>query len=340
MPSLSDLIPKIKPVEEQQVSGMPSPFLISQSLIKTMINQGHEWLDHCPKQIWHLYFEKPKKFSEHKKVFDIGKLGETLLLGGSAKGDSVTELARSKKDGSMLTTEINVRRSVVFAEKVFSKHQISVVKLVNTQVPVICKVDGYDDVYLQTELDLFPTTFVPNPHKPERQGCIAAIDIKFPSKIKGFGAYSWDNVEHMDHIQPDSIFYILERYNKDLCKQFNPEWDKTIGYDNVITPYIQQFMKNDIKFFYMVIPYAECGSIEHIKFYERLKCEIGKSPTFRQKEFHQRMVMAIERLKDYFNKSFYAVPFHDSYRFKGCKYCPVNSVNGGNCNEAITIQSV
>jgi len=341
MLSLTEILNQKENKPKEQTK-QPQELFMSMSLIKDMTDNQGNAIEHCPKKIYNDFFSSDKIKLE-KEVFNIGKFGEYLLLGGSAKGEQVTSLPRSKKDGvSMLTTESNIRSMVDIAEKtVIVKHQIRILKLVNTQVPIICKVDGYDNVYLRTELDLFPTTFIPNPHKSEKQGCIACIDVKYSSKYKGYGAYNWEQFEHMDHCQPDSIFYLLERYDRDLCIKFNPEYNLKVGYDNIITPYIQQFMKDGVKFFYMVIFYNDGIDEKNIRFFERKKHEDNtKTYNLRQREFHQRMVSCIETIKNYFERGFIAIPYNDTYRYRGCKYCPLNKLHGGDCEESQTIQSV
>ena len=340
MPSLTDLLNQKDNKPKQEQAKQPAELFMSMSLIKDMTDNQGNAIEHCPKKIFNDFFSPVKKELE-REVYNIGKFGEYLILGGSARGDIVTELPRSKRDGSMLQTEKNIREMAAIAKIVMQKHQITVLPLINTQVPVICKVDGYNDVYLRTELDLFPTTFIPNPHKSEKQGCIACIDLKYAPKYKGFAAYDWSNVEYMDHCQPDSIFYLLERYDKDLCIKHNPEYNLKVGYDNVITPYVQQFMKDSVKFFYMVIFYNDGIDEKNIRFFERKKHEDNtKTYNLRQREFHQRMVGCIETIKNYFERGFIAIPYSDTYRHRGCKYCPLNKLHGGDCEESQTIQSV
>lgn len=347
MPSLSDLLNnKEKEVKKVQVNEMPVPFYISMTTIKYLIDSEHQIKAYCPLQLYAMLHEK---IPNNKDSFQKGKLLETLVLGSSAKGDSVTSLGVNKKSGGMLKDEADIRMYAQLCKIKMAKHQIAVHEGVNTQVPVVCRVNKYPDILLRTELDLFPTTFVANPDKSSEGLKLAAIDLKSTPDIdKGYGAYNWGKPEYLDHIQPDSIFYILDNLDIDLCKSENPEYEKNVGYDNVFTPFVLEHLKNT-RFYYMVVGYKMDYDLKNIRFFERLKKDPNvKSPDFRQKEFEQRMYRAIERIEWHYRNGWEAIPYHNKYEFTGCKYCNINKENNsleynenkGYCTEADNIQAL
>lgn len=328
MGSLSDLIKnnKSEPVKKEQ----PQEIIISQSIIKRVYDKFQEPIIHCPLELLECDITHNFDTTTHKML--NGKFGECLLLGKSAKGDIVLDLPKHKKTLEPLTDEINIRQQAVLAQKVLIKNQIHVAKFINTQVPVCCKVE--EGVILQTELDIFPTIMW-----HENSVRLACVDIKFSSDINStFGDYSWQNLDFMDHIQPDSIFWLMDHLDLDLCRKRNPEFEATVGYDNIFSEQVLKHL-NKLAFIYFVIGYKRV-SIDDIQMFERLKYEkIGTDndgqPIYskaRQTEFYERMRKAIELLKVYYAKGFIPIPYNDVKRFRGCHKCPVNIANKSELN--------
>jgi hypothetical protein len=321
---LAELLNENSKTNKELKLSRPSPFYISMSIIKYIIDQNHEFKNYCPLLLKEML---KGEIPNNKPTFQKGKLLETLVLGSSAKGDSVNTLGVNKKNGGMLKDETDIRLFAQLCKIKILKHQISVIENYNTQVPIICKLDKYDDVYLRTELDLFPTIFCPYPDKDNCKLELTAIDLKSTPNIdNGFGAYNWNNFSEMDHIQPDSIFYILNHINLDLLKLENPKYEAQVGYDNIFTSFVLNSI-NKLHFYYMVVGYKMDLDLRNIRFFERKMIGEERTPSFRQKEFEQRMMRAIERIEWHYEHGFEAIPYYNKYEATGCKFCQVNKDN-------------
>lgn len=332
MSSLADLLKKDdKPIPVKQKN-----IYISQSLMKDLFDKHQEVVPHCPLMIYEKYITKQYR-TEATESMQAGLLGETIILGASAKGGVTEALRPNKITGKPLTTEVNVRQMCELAQKVLTKHQVNIIKEYNTQVPINKHVR--DNVYFLTELDLFPTMFIRYPDDKEAKIEIACIDIKFaPDAHGGFGAFDWSNVQYLDHCQPDSIFYLLTDFDIELNKKFNPDFDKKVGYDNVFTSFIRQHL-NKVKFYYMVIGYKKEIDFKQIRYIERLRED---EQNLRQKDFKQRLNKTINQVQFYNEFGWNPHPYHHKIgnMIKGCIKCPVNKSNGGYCDKADEIVSV
>lgn len=330
------LLDLLKKEEEQQPKqqGKTERF-VSQSLLKLLYDQHQEPLPHCPLEIYELYINKEKKFKSESEAMTKGKFGEGLLLGKSAKGDIVTELERNKKTGEPVVDEIRIREMAHLAKIKLTEYQITIYPNINTQVPIACYLERSDeeDVILLTELDIFPTTIL-----IDNKYYLAVVDIKWTSNPHStFGSFCWSTPQYMDHIQPDSIFYILDNIDLELCKGLNPEFDKSVGFDNIFTDTVKRNLSN-ISFFYFVIGFNKVGFDNILQPIRRNKMELGQDGkpmnNNRQLEVKERMRKGVELLRRYDKEGHLPIPYEDKYHYRGCSKCPVNKKNGGYCNEA------
>lgn len=338
MAGLLDMLNQRKQEEQnnKEIANTKKVLKVSQSLLKLFYNQHQELLPHCPLEIYESYFNPEKKYKIESDAMTKGKFGEGLLLGKSAKGDLVTGLERHKKTGEPVIDELRIRQMAHLAKIKLNEYMVPVYPGINTQVPVAAYLmrTPEQDVILQTELDLFPTNIV-----VDNKSYISCIDIKWPSNPHStFGAFSWANPQFMDHIQPDSIFWILEHIDLDLCKQLNPEYEEAVGYDNIFTDTVKKYCKNGLSFFYFVIGYNKVEMNNILPPIRRHKHEVDENGrpmnNHRQMEVYERMRKGVELINTYFDKGFLPMPYEDKYNFRGCTKCPVNKKNGGHCVQA------
>ena len=203
------------------------PEFINQSLIKKFYHNGNE-KEHCPQK------ELNAEFIETEPMTN-GKYFETLLLGGSAKGDSVTDLRRKKlsKDqirqniinknegrplilGEKRIDQIRIEQQVEIAKMVAAKHQMSIFPGINTQIKVSKRWEKDDDIILRGEFDLFPTGIY---SKKYNKYLMSLVDLKLTGDIDStFGAYCYGVPKDLDPLQ--GLFYQYLVY--DLDYELNP----------------------------------------------------------------------------------------------------------------------
>lgn len=302
----------------------PSPLFISQSLMKTMTKSTDWYQDdssftktYCPRQVYHFFFTKDYK--EHKDVYDKGTFGESLLLGYTASMDTVTDLPKHKKTGAARVDEDRIRLMAKIAKIKFAYHQIAVHEGLNTQVPLAAHIER--DVYIRTRLDLFPTPFIADPKITDSDSIFACIDTKFPKSLDGFGDFNWRQFEHLDHCQPDSIYWQFEHLDLSLIKKFYPDFEKEVGFDNIYTPKILSII-NEVMFYYFIIAYDKVTD-ENIMIRSFPKTGVDDNQN-RQAEFRERMNRVISLVEYHFEMGFDPVPFIDIKRGRGCHKCPIN----------------
>jgi len=327
MGSLSDLIKnnKVEPVKKEENKIIH----ISQSIIKRLYDKNQEPILHCPLELYECDIKHNFDFPTSYMI--KGMFGETLLLGSCAKGKKVEDLEKHKKTHLPLKDEVNIRQQITEANKFIIANQINIIPHYNTQVPVICKVE--ENVYLVTELDCFPTIiWVKDGLK------LCALDLKMSSDINStWGEYAWrKNFEYMDHCQPDSIYWLMDHIDIDLCKKTYPEFETKVGYDNIFT---QQVINNlhKLVFIYFVIGYDKVD-IKDMELFRRCKHDVNEKGEEmltnhnRQRDFYERMRKSIELLKVYYDRGFLPIPYNDVDRKRGCHKCHCNVMNKSELN--------
>ena len=333
MPLLDLLKKKEQPIQQEGKRVIK----VSQSLLKLLYDKNQELLPHCPLEIYETYISPNKdKYDTTTEAMLKGKFGEGFILGKSAKGDLVTELPKNKKNGEPVIDEVRIRQMAQLAKIKLTEYRVPIYPNINTQVPIACYLMRTPelDVILQTELDLFPTSIY-----IDGKYYLAVIDIKWTSNPhSSYGSFCWSTPQYMDHIQPDSIYWILEHIDLDLCKQLNPEFDKEVGFDNIFTEAVKNNIKSNIYFFYFVIGFNAVEMNNILDPIRRFKYEVDDKGNYlnnnRQVEVYERMRKGVELLERYRAEGYIPVPYEDKYNFRGCYRCAVNKKNGGFCEIA------
>jgi hypothetical protein len=216
---------------------------ISQSLIRELVDKTGYPTRHCPLEILEKYYVRNPLYSWSSDAMVDGQFGETLLLGGGARGQIVNQLPITKL-GKVPVREGRIRQQALNAQVKIFTHKIDIYQNVNTQTPCACYFEDTDWV-ISTELDLFPTKFY---HDKEKQDVLACIDVKFTNQFSAFAYNAWEDYANMDKIQPDSIFYMFEHFDLELTKELFPEYDARVGVENMYTPALIERL-NEYRFF-------------------------------------------------------------------------------------------
>jgi len=288
---------------------------------------------YCPRQVYHFFFAKD--YSEFKEVFLNGQFGESLLLGLTASGDAVSDLRKHKKSGAMRKDEERIRGQAKITKILFKYHKIDVHEGMNTQVPLCAHIER--DVYIKTRLDLFPSLILFNPKDVNDYPKIAAIDIKFPKALDGFGDYDWSNFDHMDHCQPISIYSqfqsLIEKPDLSEMKKFFPKYEKEVGFDNIYTPTVMASL-NEVMFYYFIIAYDKVTD-------ENILIKPYPKEVDDMLAYEERTKRTIALLEYHFENGFDPIPYIDTRGGRGCHKCPINKKEfpkTGYCEDFIDIE--
>lgn len=230
---------------------------ISQSLIKKFFYKG-EKRDYCPNQI---YCEMIIK--SHNRTTDAmvaGSYFETLCLGSGINDQKTEDMTRKKLTakqimakqiiGDKTIDQIRVEQQAMVFERQAAIFQISVQKEINTQVKLVKEFSKNDNIILQGELDIFPSTIL----LPERGMRLCVIDLKLTGRFTDWGEYCWGSPSSLDNIQ--GLFYnnLVRNIDIELNAKHNPESKISYLYTG---PIKNQLEKNEALFFYWVFNYKE-----------------------------------------------------------------------------------
>lgn len=318
-----------KPVEQPA----PEPkkennsIVLSQSLIKRLIDKNQEDVPCCPFQIFKNYLAKEKIPAFASLPMRYGNYGEQIILGRMAKDEEIS-LPQKQKGGK----PIDQIRIETQAMELFPIHQayhgINIIKNVNVQVPIYKR---YGDFIIRGVIDIFPTTiFYDNTIQ------LAVCDLKFTGDVNNtHGDYCWGKPEWMDHIQADLYSWILSDIDVNLCKQMDKEFDVRVGYDNIFTPPVLRMLRDkNFIFLYLVLGYQKNDLKNQFIIVER---KFWKHPDWqmKEKELVERIRKSIARL-GYLNST----KWKPEPEFDRCKNCSVSKLFGGPCDYYSNTKSV
>ena len=167
---------------------------------------------------------------------------------------------------------------------------------------------------LGCELDWFPVTIL-----YEGVYRLAMIDIKLTADVNStFGAFSWANPKHMDHVQGDMYHLIV----RDIDLELNPSLAP------IFNERVQEIIKaNQIVFLYWVWGYAEPLEDQE-RFVER-EYQEHEGNNHRQNELKERIrkVTAILDREEHFG--------WNEHPCDNCSKCSLNKKFGGPCYSSI-----
>lgn len=230
---------------------------ISQSLIKKFFYKG-EKREYCPYQI---YCEHITKSHERQTTAMLaGSYFETLCLGAGINDEKTLDMPRKNLTAKQILAgqtigdkridQIRIEQQAMIFDKKKAIYQISVQKEINTQVKIVKMFSKNDNILLQGELDIFPSTIL----LPERGIRLCVIDLKATGMFSDFGEYCWATPSAMDNIQ--GLFYgnLVRDIDIELNARINP--DSKIHY--LFTgPIKKQLETGDPLFFFWVFNYKE-----------------------------------------------------------------------------------
>lgn len=316
--------PQEKPKKEKQ-------FFLTQSLIKDVTTWNGEYTENCPRLVYEKFITGQYRYTSDSMLEGI--FSETLFLGGGAKGQKVVDLPRHKKTGEKLSAQKNIEEQARRFDLWCASKGISIIKGVNTQVPIVKKFN--EKINIRTEIDLFPTPFL---YKGEYK--LAVIDVKLTGNIHNTkGSFCWGAPHFIDHLQADLTYWLLEDFDMELNIKHNPEKEevyKTIFENDTIKNVIKN---KDLMFIYFIIGYKAQPLDEQVLFYHREYFEPGESRNpnsvpKRQREWRERARKTLAQLNLWHQKNWKPEPSNL------CIKCPVNKKNGGYCDKGSEIQTI
>lgn len=328
-PGALDKKPSVSPSRSEKLSD--GFILINQSLIKKLVNKYQEEMEFCPKHIKEVVIDRIAE-SVPSDAMLAGKFFESHVLGSTTHGDPVLDLPRkrlSKKQEALLKSQgkpligekkidqIRLETQIERFKIKAKQYETQIITGVNTHVNIY---KHWSDRYLLVgELDWFPTPIL-------YQGALrlAIIDVKVTSNVETtFGNFCWGAPQYMDHLQADMYHYLVRDIDFDL----NPHLKGVVN-DNII-----DIIENEnILFLYWVWGYQK----EPLEYQEKI-IERGyrddNNSLYRQQELKERIRKAIAILEREESFGWQANPVPEI-----CKYCPLNKMNGGNCESSIIIR--
>ena len=300
-------------------------FFLSQTLIKRITDQNGNYKEVCPRQIYEEFILGKYKHTTLPMLEGI--YGETLCLGGGARGQKVVDLPRHKKNGEKLTAQLNIEEQARRFPFLCNQYGMSIIPGVNTQVPIV-KMFGKNR-YIRTEIDIFPSPFL-----FEDNFGLSVIDLKFTSDVNStFGDFGWGAPEYLDHCQADITYWLLQDFDMELNIKHFPHKEQV--YRSVFeNPTIKKMIENeDISFLYFILGYKKQPLEEQVKIIKRGYRDDNGS-LFRQKELQERIRKTYAQLNEWALSGW---PPQEGDR---CFKCLVNKANGGYCDKAPQIKSV
>lgn len=190
--------------------------VISQSTTKELglfvIDDQLYNMDSCMKRFYHKYVAKDYVYDEivgAPAPMEIGLYGESLTLGGSARGSFTSDLRR-KKNG---TKYVDQERVEIMAQRMYGYMYAHGARwgFNNTQVPLIAEYKPH--IWVKGEYDVFPTKW---------DGRLATLDTKFTKDVDNFfSSMSEKNIRHStlscwggDKIDPSDKHSVAKDLNK------------------------------------------------------------------------------------------------------------------------------
>lgn len=319
---------ELKPKEDIKA---PKQFFLTQSLIKDITTWNGEYNEVCPRLIYEKFITGAYRYTTDSMLEGI--FGETKVLGGGARGQEVHDLPRHKKTGEKLTAQKNIEEQSKRFDYWCASKGISVIRGVNTQVPIVKAFN--DKIFIRTEIDLFPSPFL---YKGEFR--LAVMDIKFTGDINNTsGNFSWGAPQFIDHLQADMTYWLLEDFDMELNIKHAPHKEevyKTIFGNDTITNIIKN---RELMFVYFIMGYKKQPLEEQILFLHREYYEPGesRSPTSvpkRQREWKERGRKTLAQLNMWHQQNWKPEPGNQ------CVKCPVNKINGGYCDKAPELRTI
>lgn len=263
--------------------------IVSSSLMKELMYNGTE-IDYCPNYIYHKYILNVETMKPSEAMIK-GSFGETILLGGSARGNSTPDLKR-KLNGEKTIDQERIEAQCANAENIIKLRNMNLIKGVNTQVLFYKNVEirnangTKETVLCRGEFDWFPTTFINDDDELE----VAIIDIKFTSDLRTVRNFStgealWGNFAEMDDTQALKYLYLVEDIDWDLNSHISPDLKKII----------KSLSDRKIHFYFWVFDYKRPISEIENKFF---KVEFNP---FKRKEIIERIRKTVS-IFDFHNK--------------------------------------
>ncbi len=300
-------------------------FFLTQTLIKEITDKHGEYKQVCPRYIYENFITKQYRTVTLPMMHGI--FGESLVLGGGARGQKLEDLPRHKKSGEKLTAQLNIEEQARRFPLWCSEKGISVIPGINTQVPIAKRLNK--NVIVRTEIDLFPTPFL-----MEGKYMLSVMDVKFTADVNSrFGDYCWGAPEFVDHLQADMTYWLLQDFDMELNVKLNPE--KQEIYKSIFeNEAVSKMIKNeDIVFIYFIIGYKKQPLYEQVNFIYRSYREANGS-LLRQDEFKERARKTLAQLSEWKAQNWPAK--EDNY----CDKCPVSQKNGGYCTQFNKIKTI
>lgn len=298
--------------------------IVGSTLVKKIINPGHEETAWCPRYVYEADIKK--RINRYiSEPMQYGIFGETLCIGSGAY-DNLFDLPRDKrtKEGKKKKVQVSIENQAKHFPQIALEKNIAVYPGVNTQIPLAVPYD--DNTIIQSMLDIFPTTIFWN-----NETQIAIIDIKFTSDINNtYGNFSWGAPAFIDHFQPDLYHWLVRNVDIDYLKNRFPH----INYDAVFHEAVKNAIEsNDIKFIYWIMGWKTLDPNEsikkQIKFIERGYTDQNGS-MIRQEEMKMRISKAVKilRLAE-------AQNWPERPSIEWCKKCALAKHNNGNCKSSM-----
>jgi hypothetical protein len=303
--------------------------LISQSLIKKLINKYQEEEKFCPKYIKECVMERKCKDISSDAMM-AGKFFESHVLGGTTGSSRVLDLPR-KKLSKKRELELIAKGYPVIGEKRIDQQRLEIQverfkqKAQQLQVEIITGVNTHLDIFkhwdgkkylLVGELDLFPTPII-----YEGLLRLAIIDVKVTSNVNTtFGNFCWGTPKFMDHLQADMYHYLV----RDIDFELNPHLINVVP-ENVLN----MIKNNNILFLYWVWGYQSEPLELQEKIVERTYFDENNN-NYRQREMKERIRKAIAIIEREEAFGWEANPIPEQ-----CARCSLNQSNGGNCEASI-----
>jgi hypothetical protein len=250
------------PIEKKDAKSIKNFELeVSSTLIKDLMENGTE-KEYCPNYIYNKWILGKDVFKVSDDM-DKGSYGETMLLGGSARGKSMDDLPRLKNSNKSKDQQ-RIDMQVIRAKQKIAKHNIAIYPGDNTQVLIFKEING---VMCRGEFDIFPTPFMKYIYDKSNNVIdsllgIAIIDVKFTGNLESTfgpnGGGSWGNFELMDHTQAIMYLELVRDIDWELNKHISPE----------LREIINATKDKDIWFYYWVFDFKRDESLIDDKLFE------------------------------------------------------------------------
>jgi hypothetical protein len=237
----------------------------SQSMMKDL-----ERKDGCPYKWYHNWVKKeiPRDGSE---LMDYGRYFETLVIGGSARGDALHELPLTKtgkKTANQERIDEQARYALEMLHNKNHKDYLSI-DVLDTQIKLYDK-----DINFEGVLDISGRYL---------DGRAVIADLKLTSDIDAtYGPYPWGDLDRIDFIQMILYSYLYKKtYNESpevlyLLFDFSPKMGKKV-IDLTLDDYDIEDMMDRIESFEEALNhYSKNGFVKYPSLKECDKCPFDK----------------------------------------------------------------